>query len=88
MDYIDETFFNIEKEHYRLVNEYIMGIIKIEEVNNFAKTLEEFRISLENVKIDEKNLLKIAKIKSKIQHYNTEIVEDEEVLKIAYSNNF
>ncbi len=88
MDQIEDTFFNIEKEHFRLVNAYILGIIKIEEVNNFAKQLESFRKELEEVKIDENNLLRVAKMKSKIQHFNTEIVEDEEVLSIAYNNNF
>ena len=32
-------------------------------------------------------LLEVAKMKSKLQHYNTEVLEDEELLRLAYSNS-
>jgi hypothetical protein len=31
-------------------------------------------------------MLEVAKMKSMVQHFNTEILEDEDVLRVAYSN--
>ena len=83
-----EQFYNIEKERFVLVDKYIKGIINIDEVNKFGKTLEEFKKVLYNIEIEEAIVLEIAKMKSMIQHYYTEIMEDEELLNIAYSNKF
>jgi hypothetical protein len=44
------------------------------------------RDALYEMEVDDEHLLEIAKIKSKIQHYNTEILEDEELLDLAYRN--
>jgi hypothetical protein len=39
------------------------------------------------IPISDNNLLEIAKMKSKIQHFNTQVLEDEEVLRTAYDNS-
>ena len=79
-------FLKIEAERFTIINGYIMGIIKKSEIDRFEKALLEFREDLYKFICDDENILEIAKMKSKVQHFNTEILEDEEVLKIAYLN--
>ena len=50
--------------------------------------LRGFREKLYNFTCTEETILEVAKMKSKVQHFNTEIIEDEDVLKMAYSNEF
>jgi recombination DNA repair RAD52 pathway protein len=50
------------------------------------KALFEFREKLYEFVWDEENMLEVAKMKSMVQHFNTEILEDEDVLRVAYSN--
>ena len=64
-----------------------MGIISIQEVTMFGQKIEKIRNLLDNFQTNDENLLEIAKYKSKIQHFYTEIMEDEELLRMAYSNN-
>ena len=61
-------------------------VVKKEEIDRFQKALFEFREKLYDFSCDDENLLEVAKMKSKVQHFNTEILEDEEVLSVAYSN--
>ena len=49
--------------------------------------LFQFRNTLYAIPINDDNLLEIAKMKSKIQHFNTYVLEDEEILKQAYKNS-
>ena len=86
IDKIREEFFHIEKERFLILNDYVLGLVKIDKVQSFGKLIENIRLHLEEVEITEENLLEIANIKSKIQHFYTEIMEDEELLRIAYSN--
>ena len=86
MDKIEEELLSIEKDRYNILNDYILGIISINRVRDFGRKLEILKIHLDKIEIDEDNLYKIASIKSKIQHFYTEIMEDEELLKVAYSN--
>lgn len=85
IDDIRNEFIDIEKIHFELVNKYIIGIININEVNDFGKRLEEFKVKVYSCN-EEEYIMEIAKIKSKIQHFYTEIMEDEELLRIAYGN--
>lgn len=84
---IRKLFFVLEKDHFTIVNNYIMGIISIQEVTMFGQKIEKIRNLLDNFQTNDENLLEIAKYKSKIQHFYTEIMEDEELLRMAYSNN-
>lgn len=84
---IRKLFFVLEKDHFTIVNNYIMGIISIQEVTIFGQKIEKIRNLLDNFQTNDENLLEIAKYKSKIQHFYTEIMEDEELLRMAYSNN-
>ena len=84
---IRKLFFVLEKDRFTIVNNYIMGIISIQEVTMFGQKIEKIRNLLDNFQTNDENLLEIAKYKSKIQHFYTEIMEDEELLRMAYSNN-
>ncbi len=84
---IRKLFFVLEKDHFTIINNYIMGIISIQEVTMFGQKIEKIRNLLDNFQTNDENLLEIAKYKSKIQHFYTEIMEDEELLRMAYSNN-
>ena len=86
LEELRNAFVNIEKERFTIINSYIMGILKKAEIDRFEKVLFEFREKLYQFECDDENLLEIAKMKSMVQHFNTEILEDEEVLKVAYSN--
>lgn len=86
IDKIREEFFYLEKERYLILNDYILGIVKLDRVEEFGKSIETIRTHLEEIEITEENLLEIANIKSKVQHFYTEIMEEEELLKQAYNN--
>lgn len=83
---IREDFVKLENEHFIIINSYIMGIIKIHDVNRFKEHLEGFREKLYNIPINGNILIEIAKMKSKVQHFYTEVLEDEELLDMAYRN--
>lgn len=87
MENIRVLFNNLEIEHFNIINSYIMGMVSVADINRFQAILDDFRTKLYELEINDDNLLEIAKMKSVVQHYNTEILEDEEVLKVAYSNS-
>lgn len=87
MENIRVLFNNLEIEHFNIINSYIMGMISVADINKFQAILDDFRTKLYELEVNDDNLLEIAKMKSVVQHYNTEILEDEEVLKVAYSNS-
>lgn len=84
---IRENFKILEIKQFEINNNYILGIVKYSEIEEFQKLLFAFREQLYAIPISDNNILEIAKMKSKIQHYETEILEDEDVLKIAYHNS-
>ena len=86
IDSIREEFFYLEKERFSILNDYILGIVNLDRVQEFGKRIETIRIHLEEIEITEENLLEIANMKSKVQHFYTEIMEEEELLKQAYNN--
>ena len=86
LEELRNAFVLIEKERFTIINSYIMGILKKEEIDRFEKVLFEFREKLYDFVWDEENMLEVAKMKSMVQHFNTEILEDEDVLRVAYSN--
>ena len=87
IDLLREEFLNIEKRHFTIVNKYIMGMVEVYDIDNFRTILDEFRNKLYTFSVNEENMLEIAKMKSKNQHFNTEVLEDEDMLRVAYSNS-
>ena len=87
LEHLKEEFHKLEMKRFVLENNYVMGMLKIEEINNFKDELFSFRNMLYAIPISDSNLLDIAKMKSKIQHFNTEILEDEDILRPAYENS-
>ncbi len=87
LEHLSEEFHKLEIKKFNIENSYIMGMVKIEDINNFADELFQFRNLLYAIPISDNNLLEIAKMKSKIQHFNTQVLEDEEVLRTAYDNS-
>ncbi len=83
---IEEELLNLERDRYNILNEYILGIVDIKKVRDFGRKIEVLRIHLDKIEVSEDNLYEIASIKSKIQHFYTEIMEDEDLLRVAYSN--
>lgn len=82
-----KVFAIIEKEHYKIVDSYIKGQLLYEMVEQFENLVCEFRQNLYAYVPLEKELLEVAKMKSKIQHYITEVLEDENLLTMAYKNS-
>jgi hypothetical protein len=87
IDNIRNEFKLLEMKRFNIVNSYVMGIVKIEDINLFRDALFQFRDMLSVIPISDDNILEIARMKSKIQHFNTEVLEDEDMLKQAYSNS-
>lgn len=87
LEHLEEEFHKLEMKRFNIENSYIMGIIKSEDLNSFGEELFQFRNLLYAIPISDSNLLQIAKMKSKIQHFNTEILEDEDILRVAYENS-
>lgn len=87
LEHLQEEFHKLEIKRFTIENSYVMGMVKIEEIDNFKEELFSFRNLLYAIPISDSNLLDIAKMKSKIQHFNTEILEDEDILKQAYENS-
>ena len=77
----------IEREHYAIIDSYIKGLLLYEDIKRFERLLFTFRDKLFAYVYKEEEILEIAKMKSKIQHYNTEILEDEDMLNMAYKNS-
>lgn len=84
---LEEEFKELEMKRFETVNRYVMGMISVEDIDDFKKVLFDFRDRLYAIQINDTNILRIAKMKSKVQHFDTEILEDEDVLSVAYANS-
>ena len=84
---LEEEFKELEMKRFETVNRYVMGMISVEDIDDFKKVLFDFRDRLYAIQINDTNILRIAKMKSKVQHFDTEILEDEDVLRVAYANS-
>ncbi len=82
-----DEFKKLEIKRFNIVNSYVMGMVKLSDINSFKEELFQFRNMLYAIPISDNNLLSIAKMKSKIQHFNTEVLEDEDILRQAYCND-
>lgn len=87
LEHLSDEFHKLEIKRFNIENSYVMGMIRIEDINSFGEELFQFRNMLYAIPISDNNLLEIAKMKSKIQHFNTEILEDEDILRVAYENS-
>lgn len=87
LEHLSDEFHKLEIKRFNIENSYVIGIIRIEHINSFGDELFQFRNMLYAIPISDNNLLEIAKMKSKIQHFNTEILEDEDILRVAYENS-
>lgn len=87
LEELEEEFRQIELKRFETVNRYVMGLIMVDDIERFKNDLFSFRERLYAIQINDNNLLKIARMKSKVQHFDTEILEDEDVLRVAYQNS-
>lgn len=88
IEILREEFIELEKFKFNIINCYIMGIVKKSDIDRFQQALFEFREKLYDYSYSDEEILEVAKMKSMVQHFTTEIIEDEDVLRMAYSNEF
>ena len=84
---LKKEMYMLELERYDIENNYIIGKLNVQQIDHFRDLLFKFKDIVYAYPITEENLLEIAKLKSKIQHYNTQILEDEDILRAAYANS-
>lgn len=87
MEELQADYLELEKKHFRIIDSYVVGMVTKDEVDDFEKFLFAMREALYKMEVTDENILEIARIKSRIQHYYTEILEDEELLTVAYNNS-
>ncbi len=79
MDKIEDELMELELLKFKIMQNYIQGVVTKREIDEFRTRLFTFKDALYVIPISDSNLLQIAKMKSKIQHFETEVLEDEEV---------
>jgi len=82
-----KTFNYLEAKRFEIINNFMIGTVTKDDIDSFKDELFSFRKSLYAIPISDNNIIEIAKMKSKIQHFETEVLEDEDVLKVAYENS-
>jgi hypothetical protein len=87
LEYLRKYFRVIEILRFNIVSNYVTGMVTAQDIEEFKEKFFDFREKLYKFETDETNLLEIANMKSKLQHYNTEVLEDENILEVAYSNS-
>lgn len=87
IDDIRNEFLLIEAEHFKILNDYILGVVKIKQIDEFKKKIMDFRDVLDHYEYKEEELIEVARMKSSVQHYITDSLEDDNVLKQAYAND-
>ena len=80
-----KDFISLEREHYIIINNYITKKVTKEEYKNFTVKLFKFREKLDNYQSKPEEIYEVAGMKSRVQHYITDTVEDEEILKSLFS---
>jgi len=76
----------IEMKHFDYVQKAMFEQLTFQEYEDFRKGIESFRNILDRFQCDDENLLEVAGMKSRVQHFITDFLEDEEVLRVAYQN--
>jgi len=87
LEYLRKYFRVIEILRFNIVSNYVTGMVTAKDIEDFKEKFFDFREKLYQFETSEENLLEIAGMKSKLQHYNTEVLEDENILEVAYSNS-
>ena len=82
---LKKEFLHLEKEHFYIINNYITNKVTKEEYKNFTVKLFKFREKLDSYKPKPEEIYEVAGMKSRVQHYITDTVEDEEILKSLFS---
>ena len=85
LDLIQKEFTELQNKHFNLVNSYITGKVDKADYKDFTVSLFSLRKKLDEYKPKEDEILTIAQMKSRIQHFITDSVEDEEILKSMFS---
>lgn len=84
---LQNDYLELEKKHFVIIDSYVIGMVTKEEIKDFENFYTEMREAVYEMETNEENIREIARIKSILQHYYTEILEDEELLTMAYSNS-
>lgn len=84
---LQNDYLELEKKHFVIIDSYVIGMVTKEEIKDFEHFYTEMREAVYEMETNEENIREIARIKSILQHYYTEILEDEELLTMAYSNS-
>ena len=83
LEMLRKEFQIIEILRFNIVSNYVTGMVNGNDIEKFFS----FRDKLYAFETSEDNLLEIAKMKSRLQHFNTEVLEDEDLLRVAFSNS-
>lgn len=86
IDVLRREFVIIESEHFNILNNYVQGVLMKNQIDSYYDVWKKFKEKLYQYEPSEDEIMEIAKMKSKMQHFSTDIFEDEDVLSIAYSN--
>lgn len=82
---IIKEFNELEHKHFNIINSYIMSKVTKEDYKDFTVCLFNLRKKLDSFKPKEDEIYTIANMKSRLQHFITDTVEDEEVIKSIFS---
>ena len=85
LDLIQKEFNELQSKHFNLVNSYIMGKVNKADYKEFTIALFSLRKKLDEYKPKDDEIMTIAQMKSRIQHFITDSIEDEEILKSMFS---
>lgn len=84
---LQKAYIELEKKHFVIIDSYVVGMVTTEEIKDFEQFYLEMREAVYQMEINDENVGEIARIKSILQHYYTEILEDDELLTVAYNND-
>ncbi len=87
LEMLRKEFQIIEILRFNIVSNYVTGMVNGNDIEQFREKFFAFRDKLYAFETSEDNLLEIAKMKSRLQHFNTEVLEDEDLLRVAFSNS-
>ena len=87
LETLRKEFQVIEILRFNIVSNYVTGMVNANDIEQFREKFFAFRDRLYAFETSEDNLLEIAKMKSRLQHFNTEVLEDEDLLRVAFSNS-
>jgi hypothetical protein len=80
-------FRNVEILRFNIVSNYVTGMVNVDDIEEFKKIFFDLRDKLDAFPTNDENILEIAGMKSKMTHYNAEVLEDENILEVAYANS-